>query len=410
MPIRQLFVAAVLCLCAASGSAEPQAKLIHFTEDGTRDGVPLSPGFDHHSVWSGIGMTEEGQVYVAASNHSENTGNVVIYALEAEEDRLRRIDDLKSVSQRAGNWLDDETQYKVHSLMLQHADGLVYFSTMAATDPSDKRGAHLYALDPETEEIRDLSATMPFLVDRSGAVVENTGRAEMDSGVITARASLKGIGLNPAVPDLLYGVTHDTNLLLKIDLASGEIETIGPSAYNAFLLHVDAEGDAYYAAPGEGDRHAIVLYDLQSGTTSTLMDGFSSTNIGGIVARPQDDLVALLAAKEKRVFLMDTAKERVFPRPASVCGSNRWELYNMTGSPDGEWLYFVSNNNSSAQLLRMRFSGATCQKVLDLQPVIGNRDLAFGGENIWLGDSFYVPVWTHQREPSDLALLKITID
>jgi len=81
----------------------------------------------------------------------------------------------------------------------------------------------------------------------------------------------------------------------------------------------------------------------------------------------------------------------------------------MAVSPDGKHVFFVSNNNKKSLIWRAPVGGAKCEKILDVNDLLGRRNLAFGGQNIWYSNSFYTPVWTHKGE-NDLAILKVTVE
>ena len=68
----------------------------------------------------------------------------------------------------------------------------------------------------------------------------------------------------------------------------------------------------------------------------------------------------------------------------------------------------MSNNNSRAAIWRAPVGGGKCVEVLDVEGLLGSRNLAFGGRNIWVGDRFFTPVWTHEGS-NDLAILEVTV-
>ena len=382
-------------------AAEPAARLIHFTEDGTEGGAPLLPEFPMHSVWSGMGQAEDGTIYIAVSNHDEALGNVAIFALDPGADRMRFINDIKSVSEAAGNWMSGEGQYKVHTFLERGSDGRLYFATMPATDVSGRRGTHLYALDPSTEEIEDVTATSPFTITRDAKIVE--GR-----GVLLEELGIKGLGAHPEFEDMLYLMTYNNGALLRYDLRTGTVLAVGHSPRVSYAFHVDAEGDVYYLGGKPGEAQAFLHYDAQTGETTPLVSGISEEEeVGMIVPTANPDLILVLLAKSKEVFPVQTKAEKRL-RGGTSCGQNWWRLFNMAVSPDGKDAYFVSNNNSRAAIWRAPVGGGKCVEVLDVESLLGSRNLAFGGRNIWVGDRFFTPVWTHEGS-NDLAILEVTV-
>lgn len=390
-----------LCLAAlATGAwAEATARLIFFTEDGSEDAAPLVPGFALHSVWSALGQTPDGKLYVAVSNHDEENGNVFLFALDPGASAFRVIGDVRSVSEAAGNWQDGESQYKVHTFLLQHSDGLIYFATSPANDPEGERGAHLYTLDPVTEEVVDLSATMPWTLNRDNSIVPGTG-------VLFAGMGVKGIGLNPDYPGVLYAMAHDLGQLVRVDLVTGELQVIARSARVAYVFHVDSQGDVYFLGGAPEEPQTFYRYEAATGALFPLMTGVATEEeIGMISPTANPDVIMVLMSNSKDVFPVHTASERVL-RGGDSCGRNRWRLYNMTAGPDGK-LYFVSNNNSFSRIWQVPVGGGNCVAISDVDGLLGSRNLAFGGRNIWIGDSFFTPVWTHNGN-YDLAILQVT--
>ncbi len=391
-----------LLLVPAAAAADPEAKLIFFTEDGTETGVPLLPGFPLHSVWSGLGQSDDGRIFVAVSDHEEVAGNVAVFAMDPDVDRFRFLTDLKSVSEAAGNWKEGEGQYKVHTFLQQASDGLIYFATMPASDPRKQRGSHLYTLDPATETIRDISTELPATLTRQGALAPNRG-------VIVEALGIKGMSLNPKFEDMIYVMTHDIGFVFRLDLRNGQYHAVGFSSRVSYVMHTDAEGDLYFlGSDPEATSQALLQFDAQSGETSVLIPNIPmDEEIGMIVPTANPDVVMVLMSKSKEVFPINTKAEKRL-RGGTSCGKNWWKLFNMAVSPDGRHLYFVSNNNNHPMIWRAPTGGGTCQQVLDVKALLGTRNLAFGGQNIWVGDSFFTPVWTHQGD-NDLAILKVTV-
>ena len=93
-----------LCVACPEALAAPRkrahAELIHFTDDLTEQGGRLLPGFEHHSMWSGLGRASNGKIFFTASNHQQPGGNVAVYAYDPAAQRLRLLGDLERVGVR----------------------------------------------------------------------------------------------------------------------------------------------------------------------------------------------------------------------------------------------------------------------------------------------------------------------
>ncbi len=388
-------------LHGAPSVAQVETKLIHFTVDGTTRTDLLLPDFTHHSVWSGLGQSNDGTLYVAVSDHKERAGNVAIFALDPEADRFRVLGDLRSVSKQAGNWEEDEGQYKVHSFLKQHSDGMLYFATMPSSKPERDRGGRIYSLDPNADVITDVSARGKFTMRRDGSVVPGTGVTVEGQGI-------KGLGLTPNLPDLLYLMTHDRGQLLKYNLRTGKMSEIGRSQRVAYVFHVANDGDVYYLGNSSDAAQSFLHYDFQTGVTSEVFGGVDPKDEVGMIARTSNpDVILVLLSKSKRVVPVHTGQNKVL-RGGNTCGKNWWQLFNMTVSRDGRHIFFVSNNNDHSKIWRTPSGGGGCQLIADVNELLGSRNLAFGGQSLWQGNSFFTPVWTHNGD-NDLAILKVTL-
>jgi hypothetical protein len=190
------------------------AKTIVFTDDGTPEGDPLLPGFRHHSCWSGIGASTAGNIYIAASNHYQTedgtgeTGNVAMYKYDPAKDETSLLGDLESVSKSVNNWMPHESQHKVHTFLIENADGKIYFASLDYAPSSLVRGSHLYAIDIETDEITDLSKNQTYLMDRNFKTIRNGTIPATNSGVFIEYYGVKGIALHRGKPDIIYAMTY----------------------------------------------------------------------------------------------------------------------------------------------------------------------------------------------------------
>jgi hypothetical protein len=117
-------------------------------------------------------------------------------------------------------------------------------------------------------------------------------------------------------------------------------------------------------------------------------------------------MLLVLLVKSKDVFPIHTVNERRLCAGTS-CGQDCWRLFNMAVSPDGTDVFFVSNYSHSA-FWSAPVGGVKCIDVLDMDSFLGPRNVAFGGQNIWVRQRFYTPVCTHEGS-NDLAILEVTV-
>ena len=405
----------MLCLALGFGSAlgaqrsaQPPAELIHFTADGSAGGTPLLPGFRHDSVWSALATDGLGRLHVAVSNHQQPGGNVALFRYDPHRRRMVSLGDLRSISAAAGNWMPGESQYKVHTFLVPDALGRFHFASMDHPPSPFLRGAHLYRLDPTTGVVEDLSRTQPFLMTKSLAVIPNTGQAAERSGVFIEEYGIKGLGLNPRAPDLLYAMTYPEGHLIQQVLSTGAMEVVGRSENVGYVFHVGNEGDAFYGVPAPGGLD-LLRYDTSAGSTRVVAAGLPGELLGAVAPTPEGDVVYLLEALTKSVYRLDTRSDEV-SFLATVCGSNWWRLFNLSLGPEGEGLFYVSNNNARSTIRAIDVDSGACREVLDVDALLGTRDLCFGGVNAWdRNGNLFAPAWTFGAAQTDLVLLRVSL-
>jgi hypothetical protein len=403
----------VLALLAPSAVAlprqSPSASLLHFTDDLTATGQPLFPGFLHHSMWSALGRASNGKIYLGVSNHQDPGGNAALFSYDPALEQLRLIGDLQGASSSVENWMSEESQYKIHTFLLEHADGRLYFASQPDTGSDFVRGAHLYRIDPTTDEIEDVSKTQPLLMTGNLEVIANPGLNQLESGVFIADYAIKGIGRHHNRPNLLYAMTWPEGHLIRHDLIDGSMAIVGQSSRVAYVFHVDAYGNVYYA-DSDGSTQTLYKYDDASGSTTVIATGIADGEIGAIAPSKNERTVYFLVSTSRAVYVLDTVDD-TFSYLSTACGTNWWQLFNLSLSPDEGSLYFVSNNNDRSTIRRIDTTTGACSEVLDVDALVGSRNLCFGGVGVWDADgAFYAPVWTHLASPPDLAVIRVEVE
>jgi hypothetical protein len=116
--------------------------------------------------------------------------------------------DLKSVSKSVNNWMPHESQHKVHTFLIENADGKIYFASMDYAPSFLVRGSHIYTIDIETDEIADYSRNQSYIMNRDLKAIRNGTIPATNSGVFTEYYAIKGIALHPGTPDILYAMTY----------------------------------------------------------------------------------------------------------------------------------------------------------------------------------------------------------
>jgi hypothetical protein len=398
------------------------AELIHFTVDNTENGTSLLPGFRHHSCWSGIGRSNAGNIYIAVSNHyqprrsTDEKGNDAVYKYDPVQDKMTLLGDLKSVSTAVNNWMPDESQHKVHTFLMEHADGRMYFATDDYSPSFFLRGAHMYYIDLKTDKIVDYSKTQPYLMRRDMTVMANTRQAQERSGVFVEYYGIKGISLNPRVPDLVYAMTYPDGHIIKHKLSDGSLAKVAASPEVDYVMYTDNYGNLFYTIRSGGNC-SLWKYTLSSGNNTQIRSDFGSTGFGMISPTAGGDTVYCVTTGQEIWRLVCSKGE--FEYVVKFCGTV-WGspgLFNMTISPDGTKLYFISIDNNDFPWERLVMVDLTepnrsqmCHDREDstIFSIVENRGLCFGGINVWdKSGHFYAPVWNGEYRPPRLALLKV---
>jgi len=405
---------AVALAVAAATTAElraqstplPTAELRFFTHDGTATGTPLLPGLLRHSCWSALGVSDEGGIYAAISNHQQPGGNVGLYRYDPVADSMTTLGDIRGISTAQNNWMPNESQYKVHTLLLRDGEGRLWFASDDHTPTPFLRGAHVYHIDTATDLVTDYSKTQPMLLTRAMQAIPNTGQPAERSGIFVEYYGIKGMALNPRAADVIYAITFPDGHVLRHDRSTGAIARVAQAEHGAFLGYVDNRGDFYFETVPTTGRLAIHRYERATGTVTTVAD-VPGVGIGAVAPTSCGEVVYWLVADTKRIYRYD-CRTGQFVEVATACGSNWWRLYNLSLSPNGEALYYVSNNNTRSVIRRIDLISGACTEVLDVNTLLGTRDLCFGGMNVWdRAGRLYAGVWTFSAPlAEDVALLR----
>ena len=122
------------------------------------------PGFeDQHSTWNDIGYSAyHNKVYVGVTNHHDK---IVLYEYDVDQDIMGNcgfIDEM--VNLREFQW-----QGKIHSKIVEGAEGVMYFSTDGGesreeylmNNPHGYAGGYYMSYDPSTRQLSNLGMGQP---------------------------------------------------------------------------------------------------------------------------------------------------------------------------------------------------------------------------------------------------------
>jgi hypothetical protein len=255
---------------------------VHFTLDGSPTGTPLVPNFQWSSCWWALGNDESGNIYVAISNEVNTNGNVAIFKYDPVVNQMRFLNDLKSVSTAAGNWLPNESQQKVHTRLLRGPNKQFYFATHDDSwgTLTDHRGTHIYTIENDT--ITDLSKSATKYLNKSmQTVAGNIGVHVENYGTI-------GMEITRGTPRLLYGTTFPDGYLYRVNLETGDIKMLAQTGkgYAEGIIRnfaVDNSGNALVPMRGASTSDVLIykydnLAETWSDTGKSYTDGFLANN------------------------------------------------------------------------------------------------------------------------------------
>jgi hypothetical protein len=410
-------LAVVLLLCLAGTAPAQDFQKIHFTADGTATGTPLAPGFTMNSCWGAVGYHYNGNVYVAISNHTENTGNVALFRYHTQTGTMHFINDIRSISTAAGNWLTGDTHYKIHSQLPLHADRKIYMTTQEDGNPLFL-GAKMYVLD-SLSNVTDYTQTAPAYLD-SGM---NTRSGS--PGYLTAKHGIICLGVNPRVPDLVYAVTCPNGWLLRFTPSTGAIKKVAKtttyfSDYITRYLGVDNQGNAYWAQRTAANTKQMYKYRRADSTTYAIGSTFTETSSyaywGGFAAQVATASNDTLYGRtfENRTIRVVYATETVEDLGTSGLPVLSYADHNLAISRDNNHLYSLKmawTNNGTTPGVRLydyTISAGTFVRG-DFIPLYENYDLTKGMHIADTYGNFYVVGWKGSGGTGfdNIALLKV---
>jgi hypothetical protein len=271
--LKRVLTAGLICSLTFSfcregaGSGIFTYEKIHFTQNGLPTGTPLIANFVWSSCWWAVANDDNGDIYAAISNHVNYPGgDVAVFKYDPIQNKMTFVNDLKSVSTAAGNWLSTENQQKVHTRLIRGADGALYFATHDNSwgTLTDHRGTHIYAL--KNGVITDLSKAATNYLNRSMQKVNG------NIGVHVENYGTIGMEMTRGTPRLIYGITYGDGYLYRLNLETGDIKMIAQTGkgYEDGIIRnfgVATNGNAYVPMRGTsaGDIR-IYKYDNTAGT------------------------------------------------------------------------------------------------------------------------------------------------
>lgn len=396
-------------------------KLIHFTDNCESTGTSIAPpGFNMNSCWNALGVASNGKIYTAISSHISPLGNTALFKYEPDKNKMTSLGTIKSVSSAANNWMSNESQFKVHSFILEHSDGKMYFTSDDYDEPFN-RGSHLYTIDPQTDIVTDYSKTQPYVMKRLAehnlVPIPNSGALSDTSGVFVQYDGIQNIATNKKVPNLMYAFLYPDGDIIKYNTSTGAMSRIDTA--NNSIIYEDNSGNLFFYTL-TGGNYNLKKYNVSNGQVTTIAPAFDThvprmfcpTQAGDTVfcliggGTGNGDVYRLIISQNKLEYIIN------------VCGTYGTMLANMILSPNGKSLYYITGAASGWERygrIRLDTIPAACELITYIGAqgpvnIIQNRGLLYGGLNVWdkLGN-FYVAVWEYQTnvlDPTHIALFQ----
>ena len=232
--------------------------------------LPLPAVAGGASVWGATGRDRRGRIYAAVSVH-DTGASPHLFEFDPASGQWRDRGNPRDELRRLGLLRDGESQVKLHSRIVQAADGYLYFASFDE-DGEDQRshtrprwGGHLWRMHPEREGWEHLLATPDALI-----AVATTGRHVYALGYFDHALH---------VFDTLTGATRRT----VVGAADGHVSRnlVVGSDEHAFVPRLRAAGGGHRAELVEFDP---ALREIAATPLADYLDGESPAAHHGIVA------------------------------------------------------------------------------------------------------------------------------
>lgn len=318
---------------------------LSWTEISFYDLVPPDLNVDMYQSWNGMGMDDQGRVYIGYTSFRDNrrSEDFVVFRYNPETGEREFLGSFMEVASAEGNLQEGESMPKGHTRLI-FTDGKMYMGSQGFHDFKweidelpDYRGSHILAYDVENETWEDLAADLP-----GGVVTENQG--------IVALNILRDEGL-------LVGLAHPHSDIVLYDYKNEQLEQIVPGIPwklgNPLSREVIvAPSGNIYTYRGTEDPvqrnevHPVWVYNIHSGemkeTEFTMTNGFW---IGQTETR--DGSKIYVSTTNGQLYEFDVATEsfqdlgHMLPQKAYQAGRRILYQYGPILSPDEKKIYFV---------------------------------------------------------------------
>jgi outer membrane protein assembly factor BamB len=318
---------------------------ISWTEISFYDLVPSDLDVDMYQCWNGMGMDDQGRIYIGYTSFRDNRRreDFIVFRYDPATGEREFLGSFMDIAAAEGNLADDESMPKGHTRLI-FADGKMFMGSQGFHDFKweidelpNYRGSHILAYDVATDTWQDLAADLP-----GGVITENQG--------IVALNILRD-------ENLLVGLAHPYSDIVLYDYQDEQIDLVVPgipwSLGNPLSREVIVapSGNIYTYRGTEDPKqrdevHPVWVYNIHNGemreTEFTITNGFW---IGQTETR--DGSKIYVSTTNGQLYEFDVATEsfkdlgHMLPEEEYEAGRRILYQYGPILSPDEKKIYFV---------------------------------------------------------------------
>jgi outer membrane protein assembly factor BamB len=334
---------------AASPTLSPTLQVdqveLSWTEISFEDLLPADLNVDMYQCWNGMGMDEEGRIYIGYTSFRDGRRyeDFVLFRYDPASGEREFLGTFMDIAAAEENLAEDESMPKGHTRMI-FADGKMYMGSQGFHDFKweidelpEYRGSHIFTYEVPGGSWEDLAADLP-----GGVVTENQG--------IVALNILRDEGL-------LVGLAHPHSDIVLYDYKNDQIDRIIPGIPwelgNPLSREVIvAPSGNIYTYRGTEDpkqrneEHPVWVYNIHTGemkeTEFTMTNGFW---IGQTETR--DGSKIYVSTTNGQLYEFDVASEtfkelgHMLPKEEYDAGRRIMYQYGPILSPDEKKIYFI---------------------------------------------------------------------
>jgi len=283
--------------------------------------------------WNALGKDDQDRVYIIwTSTRTDGREDAALFRYTHATGKREFLGTFIDVATAQNNIVDGEQIPKGHTRILQvgrkmymASQGFHDFKGSIDTLPN-YRGAHLFALDLDTDKLEDVSRTLP-------------------GGVLIKQQGIVALSYSPE-HNMLVGLAHPLGDIVLYDLAAKKVSKVVPGIpwqLNKVVsreIIVTRQGKVYtYRGPEEpvrrADQNEVWVYDLATGkmtkTGQSLSGGFWNGQ-----APTQDRNKIYVSTVSGQLYVLDTPTGNFtslghFMDPADYNGSEKYRVQYLYG-------------------------------------------------------------------------------